>query len=185
MLLRKISFVLISSIILALTTLSCEDETSITAAQRSESEKQLYTQYLEENFDSLSNISIRTIGNKTDFDLVYWETKAGYVDVDTTKTPTIVSGNLVAVRYSLWDIDVDQTTYKTVKVLRSSNIDNATPDEFYVDYSTSGVASYKGLNDAIKYMRQGTKAYFLMPSTLTDYSYYSSLFEVEVVYVSH
>lgn len=177
--LRKI-LMLVAASLLIVNFISCDDETSITSAQRLAAEKQLYLQFLSENYSSYKAQADTTIGDSTSFDLVYWELNPGYGDT----TNNVAVGNTVAIRYKLYTLNLNDAA-RVDTVLNSSNTEAAFPYEFTVSSSAYTLSTYYGLNKGIQHMRKGAVGYMLMPSTLTDNSYTSLLYKIEVVFVSH
>ncbi len=179
MTLRKI-LVLIAASLMVVNFIACDDETSITSAQRLEAEKQIYLQFLSENYSSYKAQADTTIGDSTSFDLKYWELNPGFGDT----TNNITLGNTVAIRYQLYSLQLNDSL-RVDTIPQQSNINTAFPYEFTVASSVYTLSTYYGLNQGVQYMRKGAVGYLLMPSSLTDNSYYSSLYKIEVVFVSH
>ena len=104
MTLRKI-LVLIAASLIVVNFIACDDETSITSAQQLEAEKQIYLQFLSENYSSYKAQADTTIGDSTSFDLKYWELNPGFGDTTNNITP----GNTVAIRYQLYSLQLNDS----------------------------------------------------------------------------
>ncbi|WP_430936206.1 hypothetical protein [Saccharicrinis sp. 156] len=182
----KILTKLVGLLVLVL-AISCETDTVLSSRQRLAIEQELLQEFLESVPDSNNPAGLNykdfwtleavdTIDKSLETGLIYFELETG-----TGKAVSV--GNQVGYRYNRYVIARDSLDQPGLFWHSSdpSNYGYVDPDVF-VAGSGSGV--YSGVEQAILNMRKGGKSKVIVPSTVGDGSYITSVYDIEVTYIS-
>lgn len=171
---------------------ACEEYTTINYAELMREEQETLDQFLTtevtfgstqeklSRLDSLTRAAVDTVNRRAQGGIIYFDQEIGQGE-------QVVTGKKVGYRFKAYYILKNDTIEDLQKQVylryAGSNYGSVNPATAVAGTPDSYSGYYRGLDDAIRLMRRFGKARVIVPSTIGDNSYITSVYDLELVYI--